>query len=138
MKQSIGGVYVLNLVIIFLLIMFGFIMASFSYMKAFKVTKGVSAIIENSSGYNKISQKLISDYLDSVGYQKYDIAVENCPVKNEKEAVVANDGLCIYNVASDGTYLTYGIVSYMYIDLPLISLIKIPIYIETEKIYNFE
>ena len=50
MKQSIGGVYVLNLVIIFLLIMFGFIMASFSYMKAFKVTKGVAAIIENSSG----------------------------------------------------------------------------------------
>lgn len=138
MKQSIGGVYVLNLVIIFLLIMFGFIMASFSYMKAFKVTKGVAAIIESSSGYNDVSKKLISNYLDGVGYQRYNVTVEKCPYKNGKKADYASDGICIYNVVSEGTYLTYGIVSYMYIDLPLISLVKIPIYIETEKIYYFK
>mgnify|MGYP001774161655 CR=1 FL=1 len=88
---------------------FGFIMASFSYMKAFKVTKGVAAIIENSSGYNDVSKKLISNYLGGVGYQRYNVTVEKCPYKNGKKADYASDGLCIYNVVSEGTYLTYGI-----------------------------
>ena len=63
MKKAIGGVYVYNLVIVFLLIMVGFIMATLSYTKAFRVSKSIASIIERSSGYNKTSQAAISKYL---------------------------------------------------------------------------
>ncbi len=138
MKKAIGGVYVYNLVIVFLLIMVGFIMATLSYTKAFRVSKSIASIIERSSGYNKTSQAAISQYLSSIGYQKINIQKEKCPVKKSKNASAAKDGICIYEIEKSGKYITYGIVSYMSIDLPLIELVRVPIYIETEKIYIFE
>lgn len=137
MKKAIGGVYIYNLIIIFLLIMFGFIMASISYTKAFRVSKGVAAIIERSSGYNSVSQDSISTYLTSLGYQRRTMTKEECPVKKGKEATAAKDGLCVYIIEEKDKYVTYGIISYMTIDLPLIELLRVPIYIETEKIYIF-
>ena len=137
MKKAIGGVYIYNLIIIFLLIMFGFIMASISYTKAFRVSKGIAAIVERFSGYNTKSQATISTYLTSLGYQKRTITKEDCPTKKGKDAIDAKDGICIYIVEEKDKYITYGIISYMTIDLPLIELIRIPIYNETEKIYIF-
>ena len=137
MKKAIGGVYIYNLIIIFLLIMFGFIMASISYTKAFRVSKGIAAIVERFSGYNTKSQATISTYLTSLGYQKRTISKDDCPTKKGKKAVDAKDGICIYVVEEKDKYITYGIISYMTIDLPLIELIRIPIYNETEKIYIF-
>lgn len=140
MKKSIGGTYVLNLIIVFLLIMFGFLMALFSYTKAYKVSKEVTNIIQNNSGYNDYSKKEIENYLKSIGYK---IVTVSCPSKNEQK-VYNDNGLCIYQFSTykDGNnkdlYATYGIVSYMTIELPLINLIKIPIYEETDKIYIFK
>lgn len=137
MKKAIGGVYIYNLIIIFLLIMFGFIMASLSYTKAFKVSKGVAAIVERFSGYNDKSKEEISKYLSSLGYQKRPMTKEECPEKKDEKAIDASDGICVYLIAEEGKYVTYGIISYMTIDLPVIELFRIPIYIETEKIYIF-
>ena len=143
MKKSIGGVYVYNLVIIFLLIMFGFFLALFSYTKAYRVSKGVISIIENHSGYNDNTQKDIDLYLNNMGYNKVTVDVEKCPREkvaggSKEKAIKAISGLCIYKSSQDDTYITYGVLSYMTIDLPLIELIKIPIYGETEKIYIFK
>ncbi len=143
MKKAIGGAYVYNLVIIFLLIMFGFLMASYSYNKAFKVSKSVAKIIENDSGYNSKSKEEINNYLKIIGYNKSEIKKDKCPVKKGKKAEWSMSGLCIYKASIDKDkdgkemYITYGIVSYMSIDLPLIELIRVPIYNETEKIYIF-
>ena len=146
MKKAIGGVYVYNLVIIFLLIMFGFLMASFSYMKAFRISKGVAKIIENYSGYSDSNTKVkeaINSHLTSIGYNMSPLEKKDCPQKNGKGADWTTSGLCIYkakeikDAKGKTMYITYGVVSYMSIDLPLIELIKIPIYGETERIYVF-
>lgn len=136
MKKAIGGVYIYNLIIVFLLIMFGFIMASISYTKAFKVSKGIAFIIERTSGYNEVSEEAIYNYLYSLNYQKISTDTK-CPEKKGKEADIVKNGICVYEISNENNYVTYGIVSYMSIDLPLINLLKLPIYIETEKIYIF-
>lgn len=136
MKKAIGGTYIYGLIIIFLLIMFGFLMACFSYNKAFRVSKSTLKIIESYGGYNKLSSKEIERYLDSIGYYKFKINKEDCPDK-EKLVLDANNGICVYQVELTEKSITYGLVSYMTIDLPLVELIKIPIYGETEKIYIF-
>ena len=159
MKKSIGGAYVYNLIIVFLLIAFGFLMASFSYSKAYRVSKGILKIIENYSGYAGTSSPTataITNYLNGMGYNKFPITIDYCPQKKnssgtEISANWAQDGLCIYkvdetpcpakanNLKSTNTtcYITYGVVSYMSIDLPLIELVRVPIYGETERIYVF-
>ena len=149
MKKVIGETYVYNLVIIFLLIMLGFLMASYSYSKAYRVSKSILKIIENYSGYagtDSVTQTAIDQYLIGIGYNR---SAVNCPIEDDssgkkKEADWAISGICIYEIDktkdADGKnlYVTYGVVSYMRIDLPLIELISIPIYGETEKIYVFE
>jgi len=155
MKQAVGGAYVYNLVIVFLLIAFGFLMASVSYSKAYKVSKGVISIIENYSGYagaNSVTEKAIVRYLNGMGYNTSPISTSNCPVRKNSAgksvtAKWAPVGICIYEMdkttykndknQTKTQYVTYGVVSYMRIDLPLIELIKVPIYGETEKIYVF-
>ncbi len=143
MKQAVGGVYIYNLVIVFLLIMFGFLMASYSYSKAYRVSKSVIGIIEKHSGYNDVTQEAIDEYLSQIGYNKTEIPIESCPMQNNKMANWSKSGLCIYkaNEIKDENnkdlYITYGVTAYMRIDLPLIELIKIPIYGQTEKIYVF-
>ena len=154
MKKSVGGAYVYNLVIVFLLIAFGFLMASISYSKAYRVSKGVTSIIESYSGYagtNSVTQNKIDMYLQSMGYNRIEMKKSDCPKKKNTEGKNATawtkSGICIYQIDtqtykdSDGKtktrYVSYGVVSYMSIDLPLIQLIRIPIYGETEKIYVF-
>ena len=148
MKQSVGGTYIYNLVIVFLLVAFGFLMASVSYSKAYRVSKGVLSIIENYSGYagnNSATKTALERYLKTMGYNMSPIETNDCPVKKGKKAKWAPAGICIYETAkqaraddsSKTEYITYGVVSYMRIDLPLISAIKIPIDGETEKIYVF-
>ena len=143
MKKAVGGAYVYNLVIIFLLIMLGFFLALFSYTKAYRVSKSVITIIENHSGYNSETKKDINTYLDTMGYNKFDITVDKCPEQKTSKgtkavAKEAFSGLCIYEISNDKNYVSYGVLSYMIIDLPLIDIIKIPIYGETERIYIFK
>ena len=155
MKKAIGGAYVYNMVIVFLLVAFGFLMASVSYSKAYRVSKGVIKIIENYSGYagagSKV-EKAINQYLKSMGYNTTSINKKDCPRRENSagslvEASWTTSGVCIYEMntttykdskgATKVQYVTYGVISYMRIDLPLIELIKVPIYGETEKIYVF-
>ena len=155
MRRAIGGAYVYNLIIVFLLVAFGFLMATVSYSKAYRVSKGVISIIENYSGYagtDSPTQSAIEYYLTSVGYNRVSVSTDNCPERKNssgksKKAKWAATGICIYEMdkttytGSDKKtktqYITYGVISYMSIDLPIIELIKVPIYGETEKIYVF-
>ncbi len=139
MKKAVGGVYIYNLVIVFLLIAFAFVCALLSYTKAFKVSKSISSIIEKSSGYNSVSQKSIEQYLNSIGYQVVITEPAKCPTKNGRAASDVFKGVCIYEISdkNNNKYINYGIVSYMTIDFPIIDLIKVPVYIETERIYVF-
>ena len=127
LKKAVGGIYIYNLVIIFLLIAFAFVCALLSYTKAFKVSKSMASIIEKSSGYNSVSQKSMNQYLNSIGYQVVITDVKKCPTKNGRDATDVYRGICIYEIDNNknDNYINYGIVSYMTIDFPIIDLIKI-------------
>ena len=52
MRQAIGSVPMYNIIIIFIVITFGFLSATLSYMKAFKVNGRIAKALENYEGYN--------------------------------------------------------------------------------------
>lgn len=147
MKQSIGMTYTLNFIIIFILIVFAFIMGIMSYMKAFRINSLVSNAIENHEGYNYLAKEKIDAALNSIGYRKDASGNSGCKqnrnggtLKNAYgSASSQNHRYCIYESSKDKNgYIKYGIVTYLYIDVPVINqLIAIPVYTETEKIYEF-
>lgn len=127
MRQSVGMSQQLNIIIIFILIVFALIAASLSYYKAFKVNNVIINSIEKYEGFNELSEKEISNGLTTLGYQKNN-ECSSKPYKTVKgnSETYNTTGYCVnYKTNSKGYY--YEITTYMYIDLPIISIIKIPV-----------
>lgn len=142
MNASIGHVFVYNIVITFIVIIFGFIAGTLSYYKAFKVSNRIVSLIERYEGYNDHSISEINTYLNSIGYRK---GSAKCSSTNKGMNLSANMEKTVYNYCiyvdelspSSGNYYTYGVVTYMIIELPIINMIRIPIFTKTNPIYKF-
>ena len=144
MRQAIGSVPMYNIIIVFIVITFGFLSATLSYMKAFKVNGRIAKALENHEGYNILSDLEITNTLTSIGYRIASPDSFVCPTKNGKEAVTALTGgtknhyYCIYEYDSKNGYITYGIVTYVFIDIPLVGgKFRLPVYSETDAIFEF-
>lgn len=63
--------------------------------------------------------------------------ITSCPKKSNKAGTLKN-GYCIYKFNDDSKHYSYGVLTYMYIDIPVISdVLKIPVYSRTDRIYKF-
>lgn len=127
MRQSIGMNAQLNLIITFILIVFGLIAASLSYYKAFKVSNVIIDSIEKYEGYNEFSEEEISRNLSTLGYQG---SYRRCGDDNLNDT---NFGYCVYLDDDDCSY-KYDITTYMTFQLPIASFIKIPVGFSTKQI----
>ncbi len=142
MKESIGSTASLNIIFAFIAIVFAFLAATLSYYKAFKVNNIITNSIEKYEGLNNLSISEINGKLTSIGYQRYSTNCAETRSFNGKtfKRIDNNNisGVCIY-LYNDSTtkYYEYGIVTYMTINLPIISdLVKIPINTVTNEIYG--
>ena len=145
MKQAIGGATVINIVIIFIIIIFALLAATFSYAKAYKVNTRIMNGIEIYEGYNDSSASYINNFLVSMGYKK---GKKDCPLTkkiNGKDGELIpsdsnNHYYCVYkyNSSSEGScYYSYAVVTYISFDLPIVGKFDIPISSKTNRIYNF-
>lgn len=113
MKQSIGYTVSLNIVIVFIVIVFAFIGGSISYYKAYKVNNVIEDSIEKYEGFNELSKKDIEMKLSSLGYDR---SFVNCGKRNVKADSSDNkqlidkvsgsgEGYCVYyNVLECASY----------------------------------
>lgn len=138
MKEAIGSVPLYNFIILFIVIAFGFLAATVTYFKAFKLNSSISFALEKFEGLNSESIKEINDSLEKMGYRKDNN--KNCPNK-AKMSLVSTSGIdypiCIYESGLNSGYFNYGITTFIYLDMPIVGLVKIPIYTESEKLYRF-
>lgn len=150
MREGMGSVFLYNLIIVFIVITFGFLSASLSYMKAFKVNGKIANSLEKYEGYNDLSNKEITETLSLIGYK---LGTPKCERRKHNgvsyDAVVTIQGsvyhdYCIYEYMNSKNgdykngYFTYGILTYTYLDIPILGgIFKIPVYSETESIFKF-
>ena len=162
MRQGIGATATFNIIIIFIVIVFGLLIGTINYYKAFKVNSRILDIIEKYEGYNTLAYDEIGNFLGTMGYisgnpgcsdtshgaslvsrqngnikmdDRYDYCVyyyDDDRGKNDRNTKIAN-------VTSDGNprYYNYAVITYIYVDLPVINQIRIPVYTKGERIYNF-
>lgn len=152
MKEAIGHVPLYTIIMIFIVITFGFLSATLTYYKAFKLNSRIAYQLEKFEGYNSESIAAINADLDSLGYRIGALSGE-CPTKNMNGYLKAtykmsNYPVCIYESSTGYStsrasgyrdrYFKYGIVTYIYIDIPLIGgTFKLPVYTESERIFKY-
>lgn len=143
MKQSVGQTYLIYFISIFILIVFAFLCGIVNYMRAFKVNSAITNALENYEGLNQYSKTEIDNKLSSLGYRRGTSAnAKKCNSYlhgGSFQNVEVNHDICISQIGGnrEGDYFKYGVTTFIYLDLPWISEIKIPIYSESEKIYLF-
>lgn len=134
MKESISYTYLLNMMLVFIFVSFSVVMVTISYTKAYRINSKIADAIEDAEGYNEKSVNEINRLISAFGYQQPNITCK----ERSTGVVIETDikGICIYEIDS-GDYYSYGITTYMLFDLPLVNMLRIPVYNTTEKIYKF-
>ncbi len=99
MRESIAGAWLYSLILIFMVILVGFVSVSLNYNKAYKLKTSVVNIIEQFQGINKDSVGTIGKHLDNNGY----INGKTCRklFKNGEKYIEINNGVAS-NVKTKG------------------------------------
>lgn len=139
MREGIGSAFLYNIIIVFIIMVFAFLAGTLSYAKAFKVNTRIVTAIEKYEGYNNLANVEINKILQTLGYRTGDN--RNCPPRDGKNALThipANYRYCVYEFDEGNSYRSYGVVTYISIDIPIIGgVIQIPVYSRTIRLYNF-
>jgi hypothetical protein len=141
MKQSIGGVYLYNFIIVYIVVVFAFICGFLSYNRAFKVNNRIINSIEKFEGYNEGSKNEINRTLKTLGYAS---GTPTCPDRKGGH-IIYHEGspynYCLYKFISDvdqKKYYKYGITTYIYIDIPVVGKkLRLPVYSTSNRIFVF-
>jgi len=137
MKESLSYTMLLNMMLIFIVIFAAFISWSIIYNRAFKNNQLIVLAIEKYEGYNDLAK---ADIRKALTNNAYTTGTTTCKVREGKTPITVNEPsftYCIYELEKS-TYKQYGIVTYLSINLPVVSrLVNIPIYAKTDRTYNF-
>ena len=140
MKQGVGFSVTINIIVIFIVVTFAFLVASLNYYKAYRVNNTISDSIEKYEGYNDLARKEIEKKLTSLGYVN---GRTNCPYNNGKQQLntnIKNYSYCIYEepVNEKTGKFKYYVVTYLNFNIPVINqTLNIPVKTYTEGIYYF-
>ena len=142
MRESIGSVFLYNIIILFIIVTFAFLSGTLAYVKAFKANSRIVNAIEKYEGYNDLASAEIVRNLSNLGYKREDI---NCVRRDNISALEQLDNqkfmFCIYYYGPESTGQQnkdfYGVVTYMYFDFPVVGRFRVPLYAKTEKVYRF-
>lgn len=151
MKESISNSVIFGIVITFFAILVILLATSSSYTKAYKVKNRIIEMIEENQGFENGVQNeseltaLIDDELSKYGYRANNSISPDCSLgrgvnpaggyKGELISFYTKYNYCVYKYTTDkGIY--YGVLTYMYFDIPLVDQIKIGIYGETKTLFD--
>ena len=155
MRESIGSVFLYNIIILFVIIVFGLLSATISYYKAFKVNERLLYSLDKFEGYNQFSREEMETYLSSIGYTYNPEGQTDCPSEKDGGKLVRSKDAkylyCVYyfeddrganendryNGDNEPIYYNYSLISYIYANLPIVGEFKLPVYTKGERIYNF-
>ena len=155
MREGIGGIMLYNMIILFILVVFALLAGALSYYKAFKVNSYILSSIDKYEGYNSAAVEEIDRDLNVLGYIKDSASA--CPERDGKQAEdypgTGNNPYyyCVYfygndvgenssrksNADGNPIYYNYSVVSYIYVDLPIVGNFRVPVHTKGERIYNF-
>ncbi len=118
MRDALGGVVNIAIIVVFMVIVSGYLAFNVNYTKAFRVKNKIISVIENREGLDEEGKEEIKNYSKSIGYNVKGI---NCNTGWEADNKV---GFCYKIVASENNNELnkgyYEIITFVSIDIPII------------------
>lgn len=148
MRDGIGSIFLYNIIIVFILLIFAFLAAIVSYNKAFTINSRIVGIIEKYEGYNGLAFADIQKDLSSIGYRQSGNGMDKCPERSGADletpkSIMSGNKIyqyCVYDYGVDSktNHYRYGVTTYISFDFPFVDTIfNLPIYSETDSMYNY-
>ena len=146
MKTSVGYTVILNIVIIFIVIVFGVIAMCLSYYRSFKVSNVITHSIEKYEGYNYLAENEIVSKISALGYGSTSV---KCPqtrssctlVKSGENSIQYSEGklgYCVYECPLNDDQYYYKTTTNMLMNIPFINnILNIPVESNSRKLYGF-
>lgn len=132
MKQGVGFSVTINIIAIFIVVTFAFLVTSLNYYKAYKVNNIISESIEKYEGMNNLAKEEIGRKLTSVGYVNGNI---KCGANNLNDTKYS---YCVYLENAKSGKIKYKIVTFLNFNIPVINqVVNLPVKTYTKSIYQF-
>lgn len=150
MRESIGGTWIVGIVIVFIVIFTSYLALSVNYSKAFKVKNGIIEIIEENEGLTDKAQSQIVNYLNLAGYYVYgncnkvdpeytDGELNGVLTGYEKQGSSNRYKYCVYERTINNDTLErkyYRVTVFFKFDIPLLdNIFTFPVTGETKAVY---
>lgn len=151
MRESIGGLSVMNIFIFFFIIVTFFLIGTIIYYKGFKINSQLINSIEKFEGYNEYSAEDMDRVFNNLGYRKSGNNINCGKAANGDDIRCLGDNgnyefelTCSVadknkggNMVGRNYYITYKVKTYIFIDLPMNLSIRVPITTKSNPIYQF-
>lgn len=130
MKEAIGQVFSLEFIIIFLLLLNGYLAFNVNYSKAFRVKNEIRSIIQKNEGLTDSAVADINSYMQSVNYYQGEGYNKWCS-DNHHHVCRTDKGAFCYDVTTSDKYGTdeagneiaayYTIYTFVDINIPVLN-----------------
>lgn len=133
MRDAIGGLFSLQIILAFILLVNGYLAYSVNYTRAFRVKNGIVNILEQYEGHTEEAKERIAEYVDNMRYQIPAGMLNYCQLNGAEDnsscQCFASQGYCIKMTAVSGTDpesdeyrgVYYTVVTYVNIDIPVLN-----------------
>lgn len=136
MRQGVGFSVTINIIAIFIVVTFAFLVTSLNYYKAYKINNAISDSIEKYEGYNELAIKEIDSKLSSLGYIDNKAGCNNNNLSFNDSTY--KNSYCIYEETTKNNKFKYKVVTYINFNIPIVNkVINLPVKTTTESIYYF-
>ena len=150
MRESIGGAWLVGIVITFVVLFTSYLALSVNYSKAFKVKNEIISLIEENEGLTDKTQEKIVKYLNSTGYYVYgkctdtgddylDGAINGKLTGYEKQGNADKNKYCVYERSIEGDTLNrkyYRVTVFFKFDIPILdNAFTFPVTGESKAVY---
>lgn len=129
MRDAFGGIVNIAMIVVFLVVVSGYLAFNVNYTKAFRVKNKIISTIEEYEGnlnHDDLEEK-ISDYMKSVGYSAPNFSIDPSDNPNCDKTVKCEYGYCVQKcLVSDGSVDTkkrayFKVTTQINIDIPIIN-----------------
>lgn len=131
MKEAMGGVFSLEFIIVFLLILNGYMAFNVNYTKAFRVKNEIRSIIQKNEGLTDNAMNQIEEYMNKVNYTQAQGFNDYCSKKGMYTCNTANKRYFCMNVTTSDKYgkntqgyniaAYYSVTTFVDINIPIIN-----------------
>lgn len=127
MRDALGGLFSLQIILAFVLLINGYLAYSVNYTRAFRVKNGIINILEQYEGHTEEAKDQIAEYVQDMKYHVPATMMNSNSLRDF--TCVQSKGYCVKatavadsDVESDeyrGTY--YTVVTFVNIDIPILN-----------------